>query len=101
MSRGYQLINYGIVVDNKMEMEKRVEPEESESDNAKMLLANDNSMSSYGACREASNEVGSVMATPIRKYQFRLCTVTCSCMVAIQTWFLYGYSIVYTAPVLK
>ena len=84
-----------------MEMEKRVEPEESESDNAKMLLANDNSMSSYGACREASNEVASVMATPIRKYQFRLCTVTCSCMVAIQTWFLYGYSIGYTAPVLN
>ena len=67
-----------------------------------MSLANDNSLASYGAaCREASSEAASVKDTPIRKYQFRLCTVSCSCMVAIQTWFIYGYSIGYTAPVLN
>ena len=60
------------------------------------LLAYDNSISSYGACNEAAK-----MDTPSRKYRFRLWTVSCSCLVAIQTWFIYGYAIGYTAPVLN
>ena len=80
---------------------EEVEPKDSESVNTEISLANDNLLASYGACREASSEAGSVMDTPIHKYQFRLCTVICSCMVAIQTWFIYGYSIGYTAPVLN
>ena len=57
-------------------------------------------MSSYGA-----NNHAATVDTPSRNHRFcpwfRLWTVTCSCMVAIQTWFIYGYSIGYKAPVLN
>ena len=70
------------------------ESKESERDDTNLLV--NNSMSSYGACNETAT-----VDTPTRKNRFRLWTVTCSCMVAIQTWFIYGYSIGYTAPVLN
>lgn len=78
---------------------KTVEPKDSGHDhgNDKGLLSRDNSMFSYGTC----NDEESTMDTPSRKYRFRLWTVTCSCLVAIQTWFIYGYAIGYTAPLLN
>jgi len=38
-------------------------------------------------------------ALPI--HRFRLRTVVYSCVVAIQAWFVYGYSIGYTSPILS
>ena len=61
-------------------------------------LARDNSLSSYGACSDRSR---ATVDTPTRKNRFRLWTVSCSCLVVIQTWFIYGYAIGYTAPVLS
>ena len=72
------------------------ESKESERDDSKLLLVHNNAMSSYGA-----NNHAATVDTPSRNHRFRLWTVTCSCMVAIQTWFIYGYSIGYTAPVLN
>ena len=88
MSRGFS-INFS------QQSMKAAESEDSERDDTKLLVHN-NSMHSYGA----SNEPVTV-DTPSQKHRFRLWTVTCSCMVAIQTWFIYGYSIGYTAPVLN
>ena len=75
---------------------KAAESKESERDDTKLLLVHNNSMSAYGASSETVT-----VDTPSHKHRFRLWTVTCSCMVVIQTWFIYGYSIGYTAPVLN
>ena len=65
--------------------------------NTGLLLTRDNSLSSYGACQDATATVD----PPSQKYRFRLWTVSCSCIVAIQTWFIYGYAIGYTDPILN
>ena len=79
-------------------MEESNEPERVSN---KVLLSYDNSLSSYGACRGTSTSDLAALDTPSRKHRFRLWTVTCSCLVAVQTWILFGYSIGYTAPVLN
>ena len=68
--------------------------------NTGLLLTHDdhNSLSSYGACRDV---LTATVDTPSQKNRFRLWTVTCSCLVAIQTWFIYGYAIGYTDPILN
>ena len=71
--------------------------EAAESEDLDSVHVKTTMMSSYGACR---NETATV-DTPSQNYRFRLWTVSCSCMVAIQTWFIYGYAIGYTAPVLN
>jgi len=50
---------------------------------------------------------GSVDLTPygtetiLQRRRFRVKTLAYSCVVAIQAWFVYGYSIGYTSPILS
>ena len=37
----------------------------------------------------------------LQRRRFRVKTVAYSCVVAIQAWFVYGYSIGYTSPILS
>ena len=64
--------------------------------NTDLLLIRDNSLSSYGACSETATE-----DAPSQKHRFRLWTVSFSCIAVIQTWFIYGYAIGYTDPILN
>ena len=63
-----------------------------------LLLGDDDIISSYGSGACSS---GILDTPPTQKHRFRLWTVSFSCIVAIQTWFIYGYAIGYTAPVLN
>ena len=71
--------------------------EAAESEDLDFVHVKATIMSSYGACRDETVTVD----TPSRRYRFRLWSVSYSCIVAIQTWFIYGYAIGYTAPVLN
>ena len=70
--------------------------ESQESGANNKLLTHDNSLSSYGVFKETVT-----VDTPTRKYRFRIWTVSFSCAAAIQAWFIYGYSLGYTSPVLN
>ena len=77
-----------------------VESKDSGNINTDLSLTRDNSLSSpYGACRDETAAV--TVDTPSQKHRVRLWTVSFSCIVAIQTWFIYGYAIGYTDPILN